>query len=348
MSEFTASSRYTEGGIYESEAHRLQREAENFTKKFEHERKRFMILEDHYKQALKEKKAKEEELKKMRPSTANMKKDKIKLRQLENQLEKGQVSYNNVLSSNQTTKKKIDMMRKETSTSKRVVASLEKDIEKKRKEIRELNQKLLATKKSTEDTNVKILGMKSHSEEEKQTFERKMLDLQDKLTKKDETVGEMEKSTVKDTSIMKNKTSKDDEEEEFANPADVLKTRLAKWKTNNKEKKHLLDKYIRNVKVLEDAFKQIKEQTGIASIDEIVTTFIKAEEQNYSLYNYVNILNSDIDTIEEQNKNISSEIMKNEEISNLSEAEKAEKIEQLKQEIADVKAGMNEKEAGMC
>ncbi len=284
----------------------------------------------------------------MRPSTANMKKDKIKLRQLENQLEKGQVSYNNVLSSNQTTKKKIDMMRKETSTSKRVVASLEKDIEKKRKEIRELNQKLLATKKSTEDTNVKILGMKSHSEEEKQTFERKMLDLQDKLTKKDETVGEMEKSTVKDTSIMKNKPSKDDEEEEFANPADVLKTRLAKWKTNNKEKKHLLDKYIRNVKVLEDAFKQIKEQTGIASIDEIVTTFIKAEEQNYSLYNYVNILNSDIDTIEEQNKNISSEIMKNEEISNLSEAEKAEKIEQLKQEIADVKAGMNEKEAGMC
>jgi len=348
MSEFTASSRYTEGGIYESEAHRLQREAENFTKKFEHERKRFMILEDHYKQALKEKKAKEEELKKMRPSTANMKKDKIKLRQLENQLEKGQVSYNNVLSSNQTTKKKIDMMRKETSTSKRVVASLEKDIEKKRKEIRELNQKLLATKKSTDDINVKILGMKSHSEEEKQTFERKMLDLQDKLTKKDETVGEMEKSTVKDTSIMKNKTSKDDEEEEFANPADVLKTRLAKWKTNNKEKKHLLDKYIRNVKVLEDAFKQIKEQTGIASIDEIVTTFIKAEEQNYSLYNYVNILNSDIDTIEEQNKNISSEIMKNEEISNLSEAEKAEKIEQLKQEIADVKAGMNEKEAGMC
>ena len=277
-----------------------------------------------------------------------MKNDKIKLRQLENQLEKGQVSYNNVLSSNQTTKKKIDMMRKETSTSKRVVASLEKDIEKKRKEIRELNQKLLATKKSTEDTNVKILGMKSHSEEEKQTFERKMLDLQDKLTKKDETVGEMEKSTVKDTSIMKNKPSKDDEEEEFANPADVLKTRLAKWKTNNKEKKHLLDKYIRNVKVLEDAFKQIKEQTGIASIDEIVTTFIKAEEQNYSLYNYVNILNSDIDTIEEQNKNISSEIMKNEEISNLSEAEKAEKIEQLKQEIADVKAGMNEKEAGMC
>ena len=35
-----------------------------------------------------------------------------------------------------------------------------------------------------------------------------------------------------------------------------------------------------------------------------MTTFIKAEEQNYSLYNYVNMLNSEIDTIAEQNRNI--------------------------------------------
>ncbi len=69
-----------------------------------------------------------------------------------------------------------------------------------------------------------------------------------------------------------------------------------------------MDKYIRNVGVIEDAFEQIQEQTGITSTEEIVTTFIKAEEQNYSLYNYVNKLNSDIDTIEEQNKNIKREI----------------------------------------
>lgn len=346
MSEFTSSSRYTEGGINESEAHRLQREAENFTKKFEHERKRLLILEDHYKQAVKEKMQKEESLNEIRPTTADMKKRKIKLRQLENELEKGQVTFNNTLSKNASTKKKIDMMRKEYSTAKRVINSLEKDIEKRRKKIRDINQKLLAAKKSTEDTNVKILGMKSHSEEEKETFENKMLDLQEKLNKRDDSVGEFEKSTVKDTSILKNKNTMNEPEEEFSNPADVLKKRLGKWKTNNKEKKHLLDKYIRNVKVLEDAFKQIKEQTGISSIDEIVTTFIKAEEQNYSLYNYVNILNSDIDTIEEQNKNIAEEIEKNKKITNLSEAERAKIIEDLKQEIEKVKSSMDDKQTG--
>ncbi len=86
----------------------------------------------------------------------------------------------------------------------------------------------------------------------------------------------------------------------------VLKLRLAKWTANNKEKKNLMDMYIRNVKIIEDAFDQIKEATGISSVEEIVTTFIKAEEQNYSLYNYVNMLNSEIDTIEEQNRTIES------------------------------------------
>ncbi len=90
-----------------------------------------------------------------------------------------------------------------------------------------------------------------------------------------------------------------------------------------------MDKYIWNVKIIEDAFEQIKEQTGIQSNDEIVTTFIKAEEQNYSLYNYVNTLNSDMDTIEEANKNIKAEIEKHENLMKMSEKDKENKIKDL-------------------
>lgn len=83
------------------------------------------------------------------------------------------------------------------------------------------------------------------------------------------------------------------------------------------------------MKIIEDAFEQIKEQTGIQSNDEIVTTFIKAEEQNYSLYNYVNTLNSDMDTIEEANKNIKAEIEKHENLMKMSEKDKENKIKDL-------------------
>lgn len=60
--------------------------------------------------------------------------------------------------------------------------------------------------------------------------------------------------------------------------------------------------------MIEDAFDQIKEASGISNIEEIVTTFIKAEEQNYSLYNYVNMLNTETDTLEESNKEIKDQI----------------------------------------
>ena len=68
--------------------------------------------------------------------------------------------------------------------------------------------------------------------------------------------------------------------------------------------------YIRNVKIIEDAFEQIKEQTGISSNEEIVTTFVKSEEQNNSLTTYINNMSSDIDIIDEQNKHIKVEILR--------------------------------------
>jgi hypothetical protein len=65
---------------------------------------------------------------------------------------------------------------------------------------------------------------------------------------------------------------------EVSNPIVILKRRLNKIIETNKEKRRLMDQYLRNVKVIEDAFDQIKQATGISNIEEIVTTFIKAEE----------------------------------------------------------------------
>ena len=93
----------------------------------------------------------------------------------------------------------------------------------------------------------------------------------------------------------KNKDHEEGKGTDFSNPIVILKRRLNKITETNKEKRKLMDQYIRNVKVIEDAFDQIKQATGISNIEEIVTTFIKAEEQNYSLQNYVNMLNTEFD-----------------------------------------------------
>lgn len=96
-------------------------------------------------------------------------------------------------------------------------------------------------------------------------------------------------------------------QEGFANPIAILKLRLQKLIATNKEKKHLLDKYMRNSKILEDAFEQIRGGTGNnsgMSIEEIVTAFVKAEEQNRSLQTYVNLLNQETDALEEKNRQL--------------------------------------------
>ena len=77
---------------------------------------------------------------------------------------------------------------------------------------------------------------------------------------------------------------------------------------NNKEKVKVVEQYMKNMKVIDEAFNIIKETSGITDIEEIMNTFIKSEEQNYSLFNYVNVLTQDIDFLEENNKDLSFEI----------------------------------------
>lgn len=109
-----------------------------------------------------------------------------------------------------------------------------------------------------------------------------------------------------------------------------------------------MDQYLRNVKVIEDAFDQIKQATGISNIEEIVTTFIKAEEQNYSLFNYVNMLNTEYDQLEESNKEIKEQIQKIVERGKLSIKEKEQLERSLQDEIVmlrqDIQNNQNETE----
>jgi len=106
----------------------------------------------------------------------------------------------------------------------------------------------------------------------------------------------------------KHSENKQAQSSDFSNHIVVLKMRLAKIIATNKEKARLMKQYIQNVRVIEDAFEQITAVTGITSKEEVVTSFIKAEEQNYSLFNYVNLLATETDLLEEQNREIKEQI----------------------------------------
>ena len=60
----------------------------------------------------------------------------------------------------------------------------------------------------------------------------------------------------------------------------------------------------------EEAFAKIQQATGIKDIDELVTTFIEAKDQNFALLKYVNELNAEDEKLEEQINELRAEIEK--------------------------------------
>merc|ERR1711959_664108 len=64
------------------------------------------------------------------------------------------------------------------------------------------------------------------------------------------------------------------------------------------------------VQTYEEAFARIMDATNIRSIDELVDTFINAEDKNFTLFNFVNELTSEIEKLEEQISDIKAEVDK--------------------------------------
>ena len=65
-----------------------------------------------------------------------------------------------------------------------------------------------------------------------------------------------------------------------------------------------------------------------------MTTFIKAEEQNYSLYNYVNMLNTETDALEESNREIRDQIQRILDREQMSDKQRDELFQSLETEVS--------------
>ena len=201
-----------------------------------------------------------------------MRKDQHKIKMLENQLDKANVIFNDLQAANKNLRQEIDVWRKQQRNQNRVNQGLTAEITQTIKKVKELNNFTYQGQRLSEETNNQILALKAKHEADKNIFEHKIQSLQAKLRERDDSeLDHKAKGTIDD------KVTKDSGEQ-FSNPAALLKPRLNRWKANNLEKKALMDLYTRNVSIIKDAFETIKTETGISSNDEIVTTFVKAEE----------------------------------------------------------------------
>jgi len=314
------------GGMYEPESSRLQREVDEFTQRLEHEKSHLLIIEEQIKQVTAEYQERVENVNKMKPDPLQEKQSRIQTVSQSKMVNNEKIRLNITKAKNEGLRKQVDMLRKELTSSKAECGRYDKAIKKSRREAEGQNKDYQVVSKQAEEINNHIIALQAKTEEERVRFDMEIQKLQMKLKEKDEMIEFEEKG------LNSNKDGdQGNKNSDFSNPIVILKRRLMKIVETNKEKRKLMDQYLRNVKVIEDAFEQIKQATGISNIEEIVTTFIKAEEQNYSLYNYVNMLGTETVQLEESNEEIKEQIKKIDERGKLSEQE----MLNLKQSLED-------------
>jgi hypothetical protein len=191
-----------------------------------------------------------ENIKQLKPTQLQDKMTKITINRQQNTVNNERLRLNTTKSKNEDLRRQINMLRKELTSSRNECQRYEKQIKKQRREAEKQNNDYYQNSKLAEETKNQIIALQAKHETEKERHDKNIEKLQErlKLKDKDDNVEHDEKKfDAKEQT--ENKGSID-----FANPIVILKRRLNKINQTNMEKRRLMDQYLRNVKVIEDAF----------------------------------------------------------------------------------------------
>jgi hypothetical protein len=177
----------------------------------------------------------------------------------------------------------IDNLRRERVVFDGINAKLSGELHEKKKEMAQIIEISNLAYESRDQALNEMSLMRAHADKEQLNFENEWRDL-GRLLEQDKRLKE---KALPGNSVSKSFEDKDGKKNQVKN-----NWLLARDKASQKAS-------IDRVQSFEEAFLQIKNATGIDNIDELVQTFIDAEDQNFSLFNYVNELNNEIEKLDE-------------------------------------------------
>ena len=288
----------TRGGLYESETQRLQRDADNFTKELESQkRKETKFKTDLVKESDALKKLRDQ-IREKRPSTKEQKQKAATIKRLENQLDKEIVQYNQTVAENKMLRKEIDKYRKDKKAADEIFSKLQKQKQSIESDTMKTTKNRNKEVTDIEDATMSTILIKNTYNKKKDEYNDNINTLKQRLKEKVEDQKEEERFRSKEA---------DKGDKDQTNPIDTVRLRLDNWKARLTHKKDTLDMYVKHINIIRDAFDQIKKATGISNIQEIVVTFIKSQEQTDALNNHLNSLDQEIDGLEEQKAELTKE-----------------------------------------
>lgn len=210
------------------------------------------------------------------------------IRVMENRLDKSITKFNQQLAVNCRLRQEIDHLRQEKGVFDNLYKKLTKELECIKSEMNEVIGEASQAYEERDEAQTKMIALKERSEKDICQHEIEMKDLL-RIIDHD--------NKLKEFMMVKSNDRTEYKEEE-----DAKKKKNAGDKDSDAEKLQ--------IESYEEAFERIQEITGMDDIDTIVKDFIKKENENFALYNYVNELNDEVEHLQDEINGMQLEIEK--------------------------------------
>ncbi|EEY63908.1 Outer Dynein Arm Docking Complex [Phytophthora infestans T30-4] len=300
--ELTLAERHiNEGAVAQQQEHiaRLQDQIDNYNRKNVAEAKRLETLTQQIQVMRHKVLHQKKHMGGVNAAKENQQMISKQIRILENRLDKSLVKFNEALAQNKVLREEIDNLRRERVVFDTIYRKLEREHGDKK---RQMAQTIELSNQAYEQRDAAQLELRSLQEENRAELDahrRALTELMERLE---------ESKILADTTNYRRGASSAggapgassdyagnmsrEEENEMKR-----KVQKGTWGVA-KEKVHV-QVSIERVQNFEEAFMKIKAATRIDDLEQLVTSFIKKEDQNFSLFNYVNEQSNEIEKLEE-------------------------------------------------
>ena len=228
----------------------------------------------------------------------------------------------------------IDNLRRERQAFDSIYKKLEKDLIEKKAEMQRIIDISNVAFEARDKAQQEMAVLKTQADKEQAEFEAQWKEL-GKLIENDRKMKELMRQKEKAGIGASGKLEDEDK----------LRKKILRNNSAIAKDKEAQKAALQKVQSYEEAFAKIQASTGISDIDELVSTFIEAEDKNFSLFNYVNELNSEVESLEDQIADIRKEIEKYKGQGQSTDNQKKRVLEDLEQKLRHTEAKAEQYEA---
>ncbi|KAJ9449956.1 Outer dynein arm protein 1 [Diplonema papillatum] len=203
---------------------------------------------------------------------------------LENRLDQALIKFNEGLSHNKDLREQIDNLRRERVVFDGIYRKLEKELHEKKKQMAEIIEKSNLYYEDRDACGLELRHLRESAEKDIQQYERHFeeLDLMLEANKNLElSIKNMRTQT---------KSPKPDDDPNASR----------KKKQDTRTKQEIEQDQEQRAFNYQEIVDQLKEATGIQDMEVLLQKFVSAEEQNFSMYNFANELNSENERLAEE------------------------------------------------